>query len=506
MKSLETVAKGAGLVFFGMIISKLLGYLYRLIIARIGTQEYGLLSIGFAVIGIVVVLALLGLDAGVVRYVAYFKGKNDKARIKGVIVDALRISLPLSILFGIVMYLSADYMANSIFHNAELSFIIKIFSFTIPFYTLSRVALAALKGFQRIEYEIYSRSIFENLARIILTLLVLYLGYSLFGAATAYMVSIVLMSFLAFYYLERKVFPFLKDHFKTIYSSKELISYSWPLMFSSLLYLVIVWTDILMIGYFKDVANVGIYNAALPTADLMLVVPVALISLFTPVITELFAKKKNEDINRVYKTTTKWIFFINLPIFLIMIFFSKAILNILFGSDYVSGASSLMVLASGYLIGVMFNTSEGILNMIKKSRLILFNAAIAAVVNIILNYILIPRYGIVGGAFATGVAIILYGILCGAEAYYLTKMQPLKLSYLKGIIAGGISILAVVYFVKLLFKGMPLILFIGVFLVFISLYLGLLILFKSFEEDDKSILDAIEEKGFKVGFLRKIIK
>src|SRR3989344_4019121 len=177
MKSLETVAKGAGLVFFGMIISKLLGYLYRLIIARIGTQEYGLLSIGFAVIGIVVVLALLGLDAGVVRYVAYFKGKNDKARIKGVIVDALRISLPLSILFGIVMYLSAEAMANSIFHNAELSFIIKIFSFTIPFYTLSRVALAALKGFQRIEYEIYSRSIFENLARIILTLLVLYLGY-----------------------------------------------------------------------------------------------------------------------------------------------------------------------------------------------------------------------------------------------------------------------------------------------------------------------------------------
>ena len=76
-KAIKTVAKGAGIVFLGVFISKVLGYLYRMIIARIGPEEYGLLSIGIAVVSIISFFPLLGLDLGVLRYVAFYKGRND---------------------------------------------------------------------------------------------------------------------------------------------------------------------------------------------------------------------------------------------------------------------------------------------------------------------------------------------------------------------------------------------------------------------------------------------
>ena len=79
--SLETIAKGAGIVFIGAVITKLLGFFYRIIIARIGVEQYGLFSLGLAIYGIIAAISSLGLYLGVLRYVSYYKGKDDEAKV-----------------------------------------------------------------------------------------------------------------------------------------------------------------------------------------------------------------------------------------------------------------------------------------------------------------------------------------------------------------------------------------------------------------------------------------
>lgn len=503
---LEKIATGAGIFFIGIFISKILGYLYRLIVARIGPEEYGLLALGFAIVGITVTLSVIGLDSGTLRYVSFYKGKKDEARIKGILSTSLKIGLFLSFVFGFLMFIFSNWIAVNLFHNIKLSFILKAFAFTVPFYSVSRILLSALRAFQKIKYVVYAQNIMENIVKVVLTVILVYLGYGLFGAVIAYLISVMVMSFLVVYFLQ-KIFPIFKAKLKSIFLTKELISYSWPLMITGLLGLIVGWTDTIMIGYFRSAYEVGIYNAALPTAALMLIVPTALLCLFTPIATELLAKKKELELKQTYKTTMKWIFYINFPVFLLLIFFSRQILGLMFGSVYATGASALSILVFGYLFNSVFLTAQNILEVIKRSKLILFNTLIAAISNVLLNLYLIPRYGIVGGAIGTGFSLILFGFLCWFESCILKKMQPITKHYIKPIIAGAVAIFLVYKLMQILFVKVPLYGLILMAILFFVIYLMLLVLFKGFSIEDRKILRDIEGKiGMRFRFLRKIFR
>ena len=121
---LDNIATGTGIVFIGIIISKILSYLYRLVIARIGANEYGLFSLGLGVTGIISSIALFGLHRGVLRYVSYYRGKEDFSKIKGVISSALKISFIASFVLGLALFLLSDFISVKYFHNMNLNSII----------------------------------------------------------------------------------------------------------------------------------------------------------------------------------------------------------------------------------------------------------------------------------------------------------------------------------------------------------------------------------------------
>ena len=100
-ESLRKIVKGAGFVLLGTIIGRAFGYGSRLIIARLGASDYGLVALGFAVMSIAATLSMVGMTQGVIRYVSLYKGKEDKGRIKGTIISALKITLPLRFYIGI---------------------------------------------------------------------------------------------------------------------------------------------------------------------------------------------------------------------------------------------------------------------------------------------------------------------------------------------------------------------------------------------------------------------
>ena len=111
-ESLRKIVKGAGFVLLGTIIGRAFGYGSRLIIARLGASDYGLVTPGFAVMSIAATLSMVGMQSGIVRYVSFYKGKGDKGRIiKGTIISALKITLPLSVVFAIILFWHASWIS-----------------------------------------------------------------------------------------------------------------------------------------------------------------------------------------------------------------------------------------------------------------------------------------------------------------------------------------------------------------------------------------------------------
>ena len=492
-ESLRSIAKVAGIIFIGVFISKILAYLYRIVVARLGAEQYGFISIGIAILGVFVTISLLGMNEGVIRYVSYFKGKDERAKIKGVLSTALKLTTILGIVLSILLFIFSDLVAVRIFHNHQLSSIIKIFAIIIPINVFREILLSTIKAYRKVEYEVFSRNIVENSFKLLLTLLFIYIGFNVLGAALAYLFATIASTIIALYFF-RKVYLNFKINKPAEYSNKELLSYCWPLIFNTFIFQVILWTDTFMLGFFKTPSDVGIYNAALPTGQLMYIFPYALMTLFFPVLSELHARGSRQAFESIYKTTTRWIFMINLALLSVFIIFSKQVISVLFGREYLSGSMALVILSTGYFFYYLTSNSNYILMILKKTKLIFMNTIAAALINILLNFILIPKFGIVGAAIATVLSLMIIAILRFIESWTITRINPFKTDYIKILISILIATSSTIYIIRMLNIQRDIyILIFGAILIGL-IYILLLAITRSFKENDLIILRAINQK------------
>ena len=499
------VAKGAGIVFIGTAVGMLLAYISMLIIARfLGPEDYGLISLASAVTTIASTVVLVGMAEGVTRYVSFYKGRGEKEKIKGVILSSLEIVLPLAVTAAVLVFLFADEISVKFFSEPNLASVLRVFAVSIPFFPLLRIFNRAIAGFQEIKYAVYSEHILQNLSRLLLLIFLLYMGLGIIGAAYAYVIGMIVAASASFYFLN-KIFP--TKGLKTAPLRRELISFSWPLMFSGMLGLVMGWIDTLMLGYFMTARDVGIYRASLAIANLLKVFPASFMSIFLPIITEMYSRGEVEKMNEINCAVTKWILMLVLPITILMILFSKQVLYILYGEEYIEGAFALCILVVGRLIISIFRPTSQIIYTVGRTKLVMMNTCIGSALNVLLNFYLIPAYGINGAAIATSVSILTVNSLAFAEIFKIIHIQPLKFSYIKIFLASLISIYMTYVITKYLLKVTMIYILIAMFLFYLSVYFALLLILRSFESEDIVVMKAIEMKtGVESEWIRKVIK
>jgi len=492
--SLKIVAKGTGIGFLGVIFSKVFGYLYRLIVARVGIEQYGLISIGIALYAILTTISTLGMSNGILRFVSYYREKNEPNKIKGTILSSLKLVTPTGLVLAIILFVFSKPIAVNLFHDPNLSMIFKLFAIAIPFSAIRDIFLNVSKAYHKVQHEVYAKNILENLSKVILTFLLIYFGLNIFGASLAYTISIFLSLVLAYYLCEKKVFSIFKKSLKPVYMYKELLSFSFPMLFSGMINSIIGWTDILMLGFFKTSSEVGIYNVALPTAQLLYIAPLSLTAIFIPVLTNTHAKENKEDFKNLYKATTKWIFLMNLAMVALFFLSGDIIIKVLFGSKYITANSALLILGVSFFLAYLATNSNSVLVVLKKTKLILFNVIIGMILNIVLNFYLIPLKGLIGAAIATGISMTTIAILSFAETFYYTKAIPFNFSYLKILFSILVAYFVTSYLTRFVsFLPSPVILVISSFIIIIS-YIALLFLTKSFEKEDITILRVIRRR------------
>lgn len=505
--SLEVISKGALIIIIGLFISKLLTYIYRLIIARfLGPESYGLISLGFSVVGIFALVAALGIPNGILRYVSYYKGKKDLTKINETVSFGFKLTFCLSLVAGVLLFFLSDLISINVFHNTELIWILKLFSITVPVLVLAYSTEMLIQAFQAVKYLVYTRYIGENIIKVGLTVILFLVGLKLLGAVIAYMIAITISLILMIYFIHKKIYhlPNIFKNYAPI--KKEILFFSIPLLLSNLFIYTFLWVDTIILGYFTKADVVGIYNAAVPSAKLIYFVPVAILTLYTPVLIENYAKLKRIS-GSLYKTINKWIFLINLPIMLLLISFSKPFLKIFFGEVYAVGYSVLNVLVIGHFVYCFSTLAEKNLIAIKKTKTIMVNKMISGSLNVVLNIILISKYGMIGAAYATTVALFVESIIVWGQSFYYTKIIPFKWNYVKAIVCALISLIVIKKLLSYVFNFYNFwMLLISVSLICL-IYLGLLILIKFFDKEDLQIVHLVQRKiGLKLNFIRKIIR
>jgi O-antigen/teichoic acid export membrane protein len=493
-KNLNILVKSSIFVLIGLFFSKVFSYVYKIIIARnFGPEAYGLFSLAFIIATLVATLASLGLSEGLMRYVSYFRGKNENKKIKTIIKKANLYSVFLSILCGIVLFFASDWIAVYIFNSGSLEVYLRIFSFAVPFMVLSSNYLAIIRGFEKIKELSFLSNILNNLLRVVLLISFILIGIGENSIGYSFTLAFVGLTFFS-YGFARRLSKYLVLNKKEIENKavfKELWAYSLPLIFISILYSIFYWTDSIMIGALLDVENVGLYNAAATLAGFLAIAPEMFMQLFIPLISKSLSQKKGILIMNLTKQITKWIYAINLPVVVCLIFFPGVFLNIFFGAEYLVAENTLRILALGALFSVFSGMFSGMLNIKMKSKRVLFVLILAGILNIILNFLLIPKYGINGAALAT---IVSWGLFAIILFFYIKKeygSYPIKKDIIKISLINLIMISSLLFLERFIVPTLLNLILVGCF--FILGYLVLIFLFGGFDENDLEIIKKIRK-------------
>lgn len=509
-ESLQKITKGAVIILLGISVRMLLALGGRIILVRYVTQsEYGLYSLGLVLLQVVIVLACLGLETGTARQVAFYRGKNDIQKARRTFFSSLQIISVASVLLTLILFFVSDFISVTFFHTPELSNVIKIFCIAAPFLVLNRIFTSMFRGFDRAQPRVYFQDFLRNALFPLLLIIVILLHLPFVWVVYAFVASIVL-TFMAYAIYTTKNLPFaLRDTSSVSTSSitKELLLFSLPLLLVHIFNEILTWTDILMLGYFKILEDVGLYNAAVPLAHLLPIFLTAVIFLYIPVVSQFYAKGQQEEIKRSYAVVTKWITSATLPIFLTFVLFPEIVIEIFFGSRYVGAAFALQILSLGFFVSAILGPNGATLVTIGQTRFLMWATIIAAITNIILNLALIPPLGISGAAIATASSIVIRNLMISVRLYLISRMHPFTKNYLKPVVT-SIALALIIYVIARSLMGDITLWFLPIFLILFLLIYGLAILFtKSFDKEDIAMLLTIEKRlGINLSTVKRILQ
>lgn len=410
-----------------------------LMVKLAGASGYGEYAYIIAWAQILLIPAALGFEGLISRELAVYAAHRHWAKAKGL----------LGFSNGLVLQTSAGLAAIAIAgfwrfgaDNSQSLMAFAIGLASLPFLALSRLRTAALQALK----SIVASQLPEAIVRpgILFVCLGGLLGLHTLGWAApsglpALSVSAVMAinwvaTAIAFYVgsglLRRSLNPKLQsaeprsaDPFSTERqpSRRAWIKAAMPMLLIGGMYVINGQTDAIMLGSFKGNEAVGIYTVANRGAGLISFVQIAFATSLAPVFATLFAQGDLDALRRTIKRSCQATFFLSLAVAVMLVLFSRWFL-LIFGAEFLAGQTALFILMAGQLVNAFTGATAQLLIMTGYDRDTAVGVSISAGVNVVLNAVLIPLYGLNGAAIATAISTVLWNVILVGFTYKRFKV------------------------------------------------------------------------------------
>jgi len=195
-----------------------------------------------------------------------------------------------------------------------------------------------------------------------------------------------------------------------LFSFKSHLMISLPMIMTSFIQLLNGRVDILMLGYFSDTGVAGVFGMAFKLSIITNFVIGAMKAIAMPKISELFWSDKKGELKKVVHFSTLFIFAFAFPVSLVLMIFPEFILSII-SEEFTEGATVLRIFAAMQLINAGSGMVAVFLNMSGNQLFFTKIVSVTTTLNIVLNLLLIPHYGMEGAAFATLISTVTWNIV-----------------------------------------------------------------------------------------------
>lgn len=385
--------QNTGWMFIMRVFSMVVTLVSTLLVARnLGPTNFGQISYATSFVGIFSFIASLGIDSVLYRELIKFPDKRNVL---------LGTSFKIKLYAGIITAIAVSILA-SVWTTDDVSRVL-IFILSITF---------VFNSFQIIAYEFQARveskyvsiiAFLMNFVLCALNVIIVLSGKGVIFLALALVIQSIL-------YAVSYWFIYTKKVKESIYSWKfdkqialMILKDSWPLIFTSAFIMIYSEIDQIMLKSMIDAHAVGIYDSAVRVVEAWYFIPSIIVSSFFPAMINAKISSREVYIKRMRKLYT-FMFVMSLVLALASTVFASLIMHILYGNAFSSGIPILQVYTwslIGTFIGNLLMNHLIAENQTKVSFVVSF---IPMVLNILLNIIFIPKFGVIGPAYATLIA------------------------------------------------------------------------------------------------------
>ena len=399
--------------FVSIAISSLVHLLLRVALGReLGASGLGLYTLVFTIYMFGTQFAAFGIGTALTKYVA--ECDENLKKVEEFISSGLIGSLSSGLTLGIIIYLFSNGIAN-FFHNLEMAYLLKITAFCFPFIALQKTVLGTLNGLRKMNY-FALLNIIQNVSIFALSIiLVILFKMGVTGAVFGFVFPTIVMGLLAPVFI-KDFFKVPSKLFNTV--SRELSWFGFYVVLAGSMGILHTQIDCLLIGHFMGEMEVGYYAVAITLIQGITLLPSAIQKVTSPAIARYHGKKEYENIRRLIKKTMCKTFLITLFLSVLLAIFGRFLIDILFAEEFLSAYPPLLLLLIGYTVYAPIVSVGGTLSSIGKVNITFRIDTLCALINAILNIILIPKFGIIGAASATSMALIITVVV---NLYFLKK-------------------------------------------------------------------------------------
>ncbi|MBM2820456.1 MAG: Polysaccharide biosynthesis protein [Candidatus Berkelbacteria bacterium] len=412
------ISKDSLIYGLGNSVLRILALMTAPIFTRIFTpSDYGIISLISSIMSFVNLFLIFGIDQAL--FVSYYEHKKER---KDVVSSALWFVLSwglIIITFGVIF---SRGISNLIFDNPNQANILAIA--LINSYIILAITIA--KAVFRLEFKARTFAFVSAFNALIATglmiLLVVKYHLGIMGYFAGLLIGTFLSALLGIYFIRKSI------KFKiTFVRLKEMVKFGSMIVPTSLSFFIFDLSDRFFLNHYRDLSEIGLYSIAINIASILTFFSFALGQAWSPQIMNIYFNKRKIYFHLVPKFLIYYLlFFLSLAVGLSI--FNYEILRIFTTPKFFGASTVVPILALAMVFSASNQFTALGVTISKKTKYLAISTALAAGINIIFNFLLIPKYGMLGAGYSTAIS---YLFLTISYFFNSQKFVPLKLDWQK---------------------------------------------------------------------------
>lgn len=472
MNKIKTAFMNMSWLMASQIITSILAFIWTIMIARyLGVSDYGIFGFAVSLSTMFAILGEVGISSHIVRSIA-----TDNNQASCYLGNAIPLKIGLSIVYFVVIFLALSLMGQS----KLVVYITLLYAIETTFKSFTSLFNGAVQAFEKQKYMAFSNILLAILS-FILILIAIYFNMGLNGITWAYVLAnMITLIYTASVLLRHITIPKIQFNFRLW---KKLLIWGFPFALTSIFYTVYYSIDIVMLTQMVGDFATGIYNATYKLINVLTLFYTIYTAVFFPIMCKQY-KEGTSSVTLSFEKSSKYLSMITIPIGVACLFYSTDVIQFIYGHQYDQAGVVLQILIWTVCFLFINGAASTALNASHREYSVTKIYLVAAIFNVVLNLFLIPKYSFIGASIATVLSeiVILILALITLNKIGIKPSKSLMLDIGKIILSAAILGI-ILYFLHLnMWIAIP---------VSIVIYLILLIVMKTFDDDDKYVVKQI---------------